>query len=756
MTIVSGSGSLETVGRYRIVRKLGQGGMGVVYAAHDDRLDRPVAIKRIRPGLTDGQEGQRLWREARAAASVNHPNVCQLYEIDEDAEGLFLAMELLEGEPLSARLERGPLPASDAVQSTLAVLSALAALHQKGIVHRDLKPANIFLSRHGIKLLDFGLARPVAGVVDSARSDLTLPGVLLGTPRYMPPEVIEGNAADARSDLFVVGIVLYEMLAGKPPFRGDTVFELARAIVQDEPAALDGSPGIIGLDRVIHRALRKKPDDRYQTAQAFAQDLRSALLVSNPGEMPTVRQMTRLVVLPFRLLRPDPAVDFLAFGLADAISSALSGLPSLVVRSPAAASRFGVEKPDIAALGAALDVDRVLLGTLLSSSDQVRVSVQLVQAPSGTLVRSMTSQSSIGEIFQLQDSLAKSIVDSLSLSLTAADERRINRDSPGSPEAYELYLRANQLQLDSKHWAVARDLYLQCVERDSTFAPAWARLGRCFRVLGKFGEPGEARTNLDRGVEALDRALEINPDLSLAHNLYAHVEVEAGRGREAMVRLLARVQKTTSEPELFAGLVHACRYCGLLEASAAAYDRACRLDASIVTSAAQTFLLLGDWERAIAADRTEPPFPKAMALVQLGHAAEGIGLLRDAVARGLHPQLKTVINTMIASLEGRHDQVIREVHALVDSGFTDPEGLYHFAGALAQAGDKEGALDLLERGINAGYYPASALARDPRFDAIRTAPDFAHIHRRADELQRQAFEAFRAADGPRLLGLPQM
>ena len=442
-------GALETLGRYRIVRKLGEGGMGVVYAAHDERLDRPVAIKRIRPGLGDGQERERLWREARAAASVNHPNVCQLYEIDEDGDGLFLAMELLDGAATERAPCRGPLLPSEAVQIALAVLSALAALHRKGIIHRDLKPSNIFLAPHGVKLLDFGLARPFAGAVGLNESDLTLPGVLMGTPRYMAPELIEGSVADARSDLFVLGIVLYEMLAGKPPFRGESVFEVARAIMQDEPPALGGSPGIVGLDRIIHRALRKPVDERYQTAEAFAQDLRASLLVADSGEVARVRPMTRLVVLPFRMLRPDPSIDFLAFSLADAISSALSGLPSLVVRSTAAASRFAADTPDIPALAGALDVDVVLLGTLLSSGEQVRVSAQLVQAPSGTLVRAMTSQSTSGEIFQLQDALAKSIVESLSLSLTAGERGQINRDAPANPEAYECYLRANQIQLDS-------------------------------------------------------------------------------------------------------------------------------------------------------------------------------------------------------------------------------------------------------------------------------------------------------------------
>jgi len=745
-------GVLEATGRYRIVRKLGEGGMGVVYAAHDERLDRPVAIKRIRPDLTHGQARERFWREARAASSVSHPHVCQLYEIDEDGGGLFLTMELLEGEPLSERVARGPLPAREAVQTALSVLSALAALHRKGIVHRDLKPSNIFLSTHGVKLLDFGLARPLRGSEAPSDERLTVPGMLLGTPSYMAPELIEGGSGDARSDLFTLGIVLYEMLAGKRPFRGDSVFEVARAIVHDEPPALGGSPGVVGIDRVVHRALRKPVLERYQTADVFAEDLRS--LVIETGEVSRVRPMSRLVVLPFRLLRPDASIEFLTFSLPDAISSALSGLPSLVVRSTAAASRLAGDTTEIAAIAGSLDVDVVLFGTLLSSGDQVRVSAQLVQAPSGTLVRAMTFQSANREIFQLQDSLANSIVESLSLSLTPADQRRINRDVPANPEAYENYLRANQIQLDSKQWKAARDLYLRCVDRDPRFAPAWARLGRCYRLLGKFDDPSQAAANLDLGVNALRRALDINPDLSLAHNLYAHVEVDAGHAREAVARLLERVRAAASEPELFAGLVQACRYCGLLDASIAAYERARSLDPALVTSVAQTFFLQGQWEQAIAADRSDPPFTTAVSLIQLGRVSDGLELLRTAAARGVHPQLHHLMQGMIALFEKRHDDVIVHTRRVIDSGFADAEVFYHWAAALAVAGDYDGALGLLERAIDGGFHPASSMARDGRFDALRAAPDFNQIFRRAEELQRQAVETFRGAGGPRLLGLP--
>ena len=726
--------------------------MGVVYAAHDERLDRPVALKRIRQGVTDGQEQQRFWREARAASRVSHPNVCQLYEIDEDADGLFLTMELLEGQPLSERLRQGALAPREAVPIALAVLGALAALHQKGIVHRDLKPSNIFLSAHGVKLLDFGLARPLTSAESAAESALTLPGVVFGTPTYMAPELLEGGTGDARSDLFAVGVALYEMLAGHAPFRGTTPFEVARAILQDEPPALGGSPGAVGLDRVVRKALRKPPDERYQSADGFASDL--GLLVTDTADAARVRAMSRLVVLPFRMLRPDPAIEFLAFSLPDAISSALSGLPSLVVRSTAAAARFGTDATDIPALARSLDVDVVLLGTLLSSGGQVRVSAHLVEAPSGTLVRAITSQAASGEIFQLQDSLANSLVESLSLSLSSADQRRINRDVPEDAAAYEYYLRANQIQVDSRQWPIARDLYLRCVERDPRFAPAWARLGRCYRLLGKYDDdPARGQASLTLGSQALRRALEINPDLSLAHNLYAHVEVDAGQARDAVARLLDRVRHRASEPELFAGLVHACRYCGLLDASVAAYDRAHSLDPAVATSVAQTFALQGEWEKALAIDRSHPPFTRALSLVQLGRAEEGLGLLRASVSEGLHPQLENLVKGMIAAFEGRHDEVIHHTRLVMDAGFTDPEVFFHWAGALALAGDFDGALGLLERAIAGGFHPASAFERDPRFAPLRTTGDFRNAVRRAEQLQREARAMFEAADGPRLLGM---
>src|SRR5262245_16174284 len=253
----------ENVGPYRIVRQIGRGGMGIVFEAVDERLQRSVALKTIQPA-SDPQMRDRFLREARAAAAVSHPHICPLHEIGEHEGSPFIVMELLEGESLAARLERGAIPPPEAIGLSLAILSALGALHARGIIHRDLKPSNVFLSVHGVKLLDFGLARPVS--LDADATSLTLPGVLLGTPRYMSPEQARGSDVDFRADIFSAGALLFEMLSGRPAFNGSSAIELLHAVINEQPPALVGSLAVVEIDRVIQRALAKSPADRYQSA----------------------------------------------------------------------------------------------------------------------------------------------------------------------------------------------------------------------------------------------------------------------------------------------------------------------------------------------------------------------------------------------------------------------------------------------------------------------------------------------------------
>src|SRR5262245_52666301 len=328
---------IDHIGRYRVTRVLGEGGMGVVYAAHDDRLDRPVAIKVIRADRhTDPEAVERFRREAKAAARVSHPNICLLYEYDEENGQPFLVMELLEGEPLAARLQRGAIPPDEAISLATTMLDALAALHRRCVIHRDLKPANVFLTPHGLKLLDFGLAQPSLNDDVTRDVKLTLPGVLIGTPQYMAPETLLGRPADERSDVFAAAAMIYEMLAGHPAFGGRSLPEVVHAVTYAEPTPLPPFAASAALDRILRRALLKDPTARLARAEEFATLVKQAALETDERPASPPHKVTRFVAMPLRVLRPDPETDFLAFSVPDAVSAALTGIESVIVRTPPA------------------------------------------------------------------------------------------------------------------------------------------------------------------------------------------------------------------------------------------------------------------------------------------------------------------------------------------------------------------------------------------------------------------------------------
>jgi serine/threonine protein kinase/tetratricopeptide (TPR) repeat protein len=746
-----------SIGRYAVTGTLGEGGMGVVYAAYDDRLGRPVAIKMIKAAVAEPAARDRLRREARSAASVNHPAICQLYEIgDEDGE-LFIAMELLQGESLATRIARGPIGVAEIVSTAIGMLAGIDALHKQGLIHRDLKPSNIFLTPHGVKLLDFGLTCSTQSVGDDTFARLTVPGTVVGTPQYAAPEQLRGDAVDPRTDLFAAGVVLYEMLAGKPPFSGKSAVEVFHAIMFEQPAVLTGGPAVAALDRVASRALAKRPAERYQTAEAMTQDLRSALVLADSGSAAgsasgsaaPAHAVTRLIVLPFRVLRPDAETDFLSFSLADAVTSGLSGLQSLVVRSSLAASRFASDAPDLKAIASEAAVDAVFVGTLLRAGDQLRVSSQLVEAAAATVLWSHTAQVPVGDLFRLQDELTGKIVESLSLPLTSRERRMLKQDVPSSPRGYELYLRANEMSRDAKHWQAALDLYEQCVKEDPHYAPAWAGLGRMHRMIGKYVAVDTVE-RFAKAEAALKRALELNPDLSAAEHLYAQLEVDLGRAEESMVRLLRRARGRAADPELFAGLSHSLRYCGLLKASLAAATQARRLDPRIRTTAGHTCFMLGDYEGVIEYE-PEDHFMRNLALLMLGRQEEALAsldLTDTALPHLLAIYVKALHQLLLNELADSADSArkLRHIH--------DPEGRFYVARHLAHLGEGEDALAILKNVVEDGFFCLPAFTRDPWLDSLRGTSEFTAILRRAETRHRQAIISFLTAEGDRVLGIP--
>jgi TolB-like protein len=729
--------------------------MGIVYAARDERLERTVALKTLSSFTADDTARQRLWREARAAASVNHPNICQIYEVGEDSGRVFIVMELLEGEALSERLQRGPLNAIQAIPISLGILAALSALHSRGIVHRDLKPSNVFLTPQGVKLLDFGLARPELGGGIDADLGLTKTGFVMGTPRYMSPEQLLGDPVDARSDLFSAAAILFEMLAGRPAFGGRTLAEVFHATRYEQPPALTGSPAVVAIDRVIRRALSKRPSDRPPSAEVMTEELQGTSGIHTSIAPVVAHTLTRLVVLPFRVLRSDPETDFLAFSLPDAIATSLSAKPAVVVRSSAVAARFGSETPDLRSLAADADVDRVVMGTLLRSGDQIRASAQLVEAPGGTLLTSHTVQSSMGDLFSLQDDIARRVSEALALPLST-DATTPVPDTPNDARAYELYLRANELARTYDGLPDARELYQRCLALDSRFAPAFAHLGRCHRVIGKYivGTPDSEQ----RAGEAFRRALALNPRLTVAHKFFAHLEADMGQAQNAMTRLLGEAARHGNDPELFSGLVHACRYCGLNEQSIAAHAEARRLDPNVPSAFEQTLLMTGDIDRLLT---IEPP--RIVAGADDGIHVIGLGLAgrRDEARVRLErmrlasriPLFAAWIDYLDAWLDRRAGEMqIRLATFDTLRIRDDPEAIFQEGWLLCDVGDYRAGFENLQRAVAKGYFPVATLTGRPQFEALRGTEDFDTLVKQAADGRERALAAFRRAGGETLVG----
>ena len=736
----------QHVTHYEIVTTIGEGGMGDVYHAWDPKLDRPVAIKVLSPTL-DPDGLTRFRAEARAISSLNHPHVLVIHDIGEVDGRPFIVTELVEGQTLAARLSAGPLPMREATAIAIQIASALAAAHAREIVHRDIKPQNIMIRSDGYaKVLDFGVAKFLTSDSKLVSDELTRPGHVIGTPRYMSPEQARGDAVDARTDIWSLGAVLYEMLVGRPPFVRETMVDTLHAVIHDEPAPLWGSPAIAALDGVIHRALNKKADDRYSTADEFARAIRAVDAQIEGGAAPKAHVLTRLIVMPFRLLRPDAEIDYLGFALADAIASSLSALRSVTVRSTLAATRLPSEAIDIKTIAAETDVDAIVTGTLLRAGDRLRFSAQLL-APNGNLLWSQTGHIALKDLFALQDDLTCQIVESLAAPLAKRESARVNPDVPANARAYELYLRANNSFWHPRDWKIARELYQECLRLDSRFAPAWARLGRCLRLTAKFeaGTPDEMQANLHQADEAFQQAFSINPDLPAAHSLYTAIECDLGRADAAMTRLLGLLRRHSSDAELYAGLVYACRYCGLLDESVAAHERAKRLDRNAQTSVIITYWIKGDYEEALDDRLAGTSYFPGLTLATIGKTDEAIRYLGSSTGN-------QYARPLLKFLEGDRDAARQALAELLPLN-PDAESHYYLARLLVPLGDLEGALREFERVVEMGFFCLPVFTNDPWIEPVRGLDRFQQILRKVEARHTQAREDFNQADGKRLLGV---
>jgi serine/threonine protein kinase/tetratricopeptide (TPR) repeat protein len=523
------------LGPYRIVEQLGAGGMGEVYRSRDERLGRDVAVKVLPAAVADDPERlARFEREAKALAALSHPNILAIFDFGKEAGITYAVTELLEGETLRQRVTRERMTWRKAIEVAAGVADGLAAAHGKGIIHRDIKPENVFITSDGrVKVLDFGLARlqplPTWGEATTALSDPgTAAGTVLGTVGYMAPEQVRGQAADARSDIFTLGCLLYEMLTGKRAFARETAAETMTAILKD-PApevSVSGVEITPELNRIIGHCLEKNPGERFQSASDLAFHLRSLLTGPAQAHPPSGRQdeparpsTASIAVLPFANLSADPDQEYFCDGMAEEIINALSKVRNLRVAARTSAFFFKGKNADIREIGKKLNVNTILEGSVRRSGSRLRIAAQLINVADGYHIWSERYDRNLEDVFDIQDEISLAIAENLEIRLFERAKGRLIKQPTGDVDAYQLYMKGrffvSRNTADSMIQAI--DCFREAVRRDPSFALAYAGIAESHAWLsvGFAMLPPEAA--LVEAKEAALKAVEISPDRAETH-----------------------------------------------------------------------------------------------------------------------------------------------------------------------------------------------------------------------------------------------
>jgi eukaryotic-like serine/threonine-protein kinase len=782
--VVLKPGSL-VAGKYRIVQEAGAGGMGIVYKAEDLRLKRAVALKFLPPDLVDAPElKERFLVEAQAAAALSHPNICVVYEVGESEDRPYIAMEYVEGETLRDRIKRGPLPVDEALELALQIAAGLGEAHSKGILHRDVKSANVMVTEKGTaKVLDFGLAKL------RDEGSLTKSQTTLGTVAYMSPEQSRGEKLDPRTDVWSLGVVLHEMVAGRLPFRGETDVAVMYSILYQEPEALtQARPGAPpGLEQVVRQALAKKPAERYQTMEELREDVSAvagglrplrarparrtvlglrasyvytalaALLALALGlNLGGVRDRLlgrgappahiKLAVLPFLNLTGDPDQEHLSDGTTQEMITQLGRLhpEGLLVIARTSVMRYKDGATPVDQIGRELGVEYVLEGSARREANRVRITAELIRVLDQTQLWGDSYEREMSDILAVQNEVASNVARALALKLLPSEQARLAQARPVDPEAYEAYLRG------SFHWTkftpadldIAERYFDLALEKDSSYAPAYAGRAWVWAVRNQFGivPPDEAGP---KAKAAALRAIELDEDLAGAHEVMAVAgawgDWDWEAARESFRRAIELNPNVANAQAMYS---HFLAVTGHGEEALEHGRRAVELDPfnPLVHSFYATLLYFQRrYDEAIAAAREalrfQPDHPLANSALWLAMHEKG---MEDEAIRAAIACTNVTYNDprIEAALEegygqGGYAEAMRRAADVLVSRLPEAYSLpFDIAVPYAMAGEKEETMEWLERGFDVHDPSMPYVGITPLLDIVRDDPRFQELLRR--------------------------
>ncbi|MDQ2969815.1 MAG: protein kinase [Acidobacteriota bacterium] len=782
------------LGPYEILSPLGAGGMGEVYRARDTRLHREVAVK-VLPGsfAQDADRLRRFEQEARAASALNHPNILTIHDIGTYEGAPYLVSELLEGQTLRERLAAGPLKPSTAVDYAAQIAQGLSAAHEKGIVHRDLKPENLFIVRDGrVKILDFGLAkltRPEPAVVEGSRALTaaaeTEAGVVMGTLGYISPEQLRGLPADHRSDIFSLGAILYEMLAGRRAFSGSTPVDTISAILKEEPPELSETIELVppGLERIIRRCLEKNPENRFESARDLAFALRessvlpagSRTAVARPmrrfssrlafvllaigvgvllvwvaaragrlrGRLPKTGETDRIAsiaVLPFRNLSGDSRQEYFVDGMTEAITASLAQIRSLKVISRTSAMQYKETKKSLRVVAGELHVDAIVEGSVARAGELVRVTTELIQAETDSHLWAQSYERELGNVFTLQNEIARAVAQRIEAGLTAEERKRLSVSRTVDAKAYEAYLLGRFFLDQGTEEALKRafDEFTKAAEIQKDYAAAYAAIASYYAILPFYSALSPAEV-FPKARAAAQKALELDEGLAEAHASLAYIRAYYEWDWKAAEHEFRRaLDLSPNYADAHFSYSRFLAAAGRMAEAMKEIRRAQELDPRSLGLKANTALLFyfdGRYDEALKelleVSRVDPNLPVAhwglgLTYEQKGMGEQAINAFRKAASLSKSLNFKSSLAHACA-LFGKQAEAREVLEMVAARSRQSYVPAYFFVVIYAGLGEKDRAFEWLERAFQERSTVLAYLRLDPRLAPLRSDPRFGSL-----------------------------